>query len=159
MKYAQPMAPASAIQLEDIEYVAALVARGITAQNIARITGFTIAAVREILAAVEAARPQEREAPKEAPSKPARDVIWIHRPRPAQQVLASVAAQHGVTRSELSGASRLARVVCARQHAMWELRQHTDLSLAQIGRLLGNRDHTTIIHGVRRHAERLEGQG
>lgn len=38
---------------------------------------------------------------------------------------------------------------------MWALKQEGRWSLPQIGRLLGNRDHTTIIHGVRQHEKRL----
>jgi chromosomal replication initiation ATPase DnaA len=38
---------------------------------------------------------------------------------------------------------------------MWEIRQRTILSTPQIGRALGNRDHTTVLHGIKRHEKRL----
>jgi len=39
-------------------------------------------------------------------------------------------------------------LVEARQIAMWLAKMHTTLSLPQIGRTLGDRDHTTILHGI-----------
>ena len=50
--------------------------------------------------------------------------------------------------------SRAATIVQKRQRLMFALRWGTKLSLPQIGRLLGGRDHTTILHGVNKHATR-----
>lgn len=44
-----------------------------------------------------------------------------------------------------------------RQEAMFLVREITDLSLPQIGRAFGNRDHTTVIHAIARTTERLRG--
>lgn len=35
----------------------------------------------------------------------------------------------------------------ARQIAMYLLREHTDLSLSEIGSFFGRRDHSTVLHG------------
>ena len=48
----------------------------------------------------------------------------------------------------LTGPTRERTTVHARHVAMYLLRRETDLSLQQIGRMLGNRDHTTVRHGV-----------
>lgn len=71
------------------------------------------------------------------------------------RIICAVAKAHGVSIRELIGPRRNRHLVYARQHAMWELRQHTDLSSVQIGVILGNRDHATILHGIKAHAKRM----
>jgi hypothetical protein len=60
-----------------------------------------------------------------------------------------------MTRSELTSARRNARVVYARQIAMYLAKHHTTKSYPEIGRRLGGRDHTTVIHGQRRIESQL----
>ena len=48
----------------------------------------------------------------------------------------------------IKGPKRNARLVKARQIAMYILKKDLDLSLVEIGNILGGRDHTTIMHGV-----------
>jgi chromosomal replication initiation ATPase DnaA len=67
-----------------------------------------------------------------------------------------IAKQHGITFRQMISPRRDIKLARARQHAMWELDRHTNLSLPQIGKLLGDRDHTTILHGIRAHAKRIE---
>lgn len=62
----------------------------------------------------------------------------------------------GYSVAALTGPSRSAPLAKARQELMWLLRQQERWSLPQIGRFLGGRDHTTIIHGVRQHQRRLD---
>lgn len=57
-----------------------------------------------------------------------------------------------VTKSELIGSSREGHVVHARWSIMLGLRR-AGLSTPEIGRLLGNRDHSTVLHGIRKVAE------
>ena len=45
---------------------------------------------------------------------------------------------------------RTASIVRPRQIAMWLVHKHTALSLPQIGRKFGGRDHTTVLHAVRK---------
>lgn len=66
-----------------------------------------------------------------------------------------IAATYGLSVEELLGPARHKSVSHARQHAMWLMRQQPHLSLPQIGRFLGGRDHTTILHGVRRYEQRM----
>lgn len=53
-----------------------------------------------------------------------------------------------VPRQDLAGPSRAQHLVAARQAVMLALRRRTRLSLCEIGRLLGNRDHSTVASGI-----------
>lgn len=55
----------------------------------------------------------------------------------------------GITPSELKSARRNNRICFARQFCFYWICRRTRLSLPQIGRRFGNRDHTTILHGKR----------
>jgi chromosomal replication initiation ATPase DnaA len=65
---------------------------------------------------------------------------------PAIQVLADVAAAHGLTLQELRAPGRKGGtpLFLARRDAARRLRDERGLSAAQIGRFLGGRDHSTI---------------
>ncbi len=67
-----------------------------------------------------------------------------------------VAAQFVLKGSELKGTSRRQTVVSARGLAIYLARELTSLSLEQIGRFFGGRDHSTVLHAVRTITERLE---
>lgn len=56
---------------------------------------------------------------------------------------------------DLCSHRRTAGVVYWRQIAMYLMREHTLSSLPEIGRFLGGRDHTTILHGCRKIAALL----
>jgi chromosomal replication initiation ATPase DnaA len=76
-------------------------------------------------------------------------------PSRANRIIRAVAAAHGLTFSQMISQRRQRNITRARQHAMWELREHTSLSYPQIARLLGRGDHTTALHGCRAHEARL----
>lgn len=73
----------------------------------------------------------------------------------AGQIMLAVAAAHKVTVAELCGPSRQRRIAWPRQELMWALYDTGRYSMPQIGRFIGGRDHTTALHGIRRHEERL----
>lgn len=77
------------------------------------------------------------------------------RPPTAAQIIAVVAASYGVSLTDMEGPSRREPLVTARQIAMYLCRTLTDLSLPKIGKHLGGRDHSTVLHGVNKIA-RLE---
>jgi chromosomal replication initiator protein len=54
----------------------------------------------------------------------------------------------GVAFEEIESSSRTRTVVRARQIIMCALKQTTTLSLTEIGRVLGDRDHTTVLYGL-----------
>jgi chromosomal replication initiator protein len=67
-----------------------------------------------------------------------------------EEIQQRVAEGYGISRAELVGSSRAATPLRARQVAIFLTRELTDLSLPQIGRLYGGRDHTTILNSLRR---------
>ena len=77
-------------------------------------------------------------------SKSARAPITV------QGILEATAELRDFTIEQLTGGSRRRPLVDARQIAMYVTRNMTDLSYPEIGRAFGNRDHTTVIHAVRK---------
>jgi chromosomal replication initiator protein len=67
-----------------------------------------------------------------------------------EEIQQRVAEGFGISRAELVGSSRAATPLRARQVAILLTRELTDLSLPQIGRLYGGRDHSTILNSLRR---------
>src|SRR4029077_17673464 len=67
-----------------------------------------------------------------------------------EELQQQVAEGFGISRAELIGSSRAATPLRARQVAIYLTREPTDLSLPQIGRLYGGRDHTTVLNSLRR---------
>ena len=61
-----------------------------------------------------------------------------------------VARQYNVSRSDLLSSRRTANVVRPRQIAMYLAKTLTLRSLPEIGRRFGGRDHTTVLHAVRK---------
>lgn len=72
-----------------------------------------------------------------------------------RRICEEVAEKHGLTVVELRSARRSKYVVRARHEAFWRCRQETTASLPQIGRHLGGKDHTTVLHGIRMHEKRM----
>ena len=73
-----------------------------------------------------------------------------------KHIIAVTARYFTVTQAALTGPSRRTSLVQARNIIVHLARQLTDLSYADIGRALGGRDHTTIMHADRRLAEQRE---
>jgi chromosomal replication initiator protein len=78
---------------------------------------------------------------------------------PQTRTLAEIqtAACHhfGLSPEEILSSSRAARVAWPRQVAMYLARELTNESLPAIGRHFGRRDHTTVIHAVRRAEQKI----
>ena len=71
-------------------------------------------------------------------------------PISGETILDAVAAYHHVPSELLAGKSRVRSLVLARYIAMYLIRHHTELSLSEIGALFSGRDHSSVIHGVRK---------
>jgi chromosomal replication initiator protein len=67
----------------------------------------------------------------------------------------AVCEAFAITRDELLSTNRSARLVWPRQIAMYLARENTDLTFPDIGRRFGGRNHTTVMHAVRRTSDRL----
>jgi len=69
-----------------------------------------------------------------------------------ERILAAVAEKFGVKSEALCGQRRTRVVVLPRQVAMYLTRQLTELSLQEIGRMFGNRDHSTVLYACEKIA-------
>jgi chromosomal replication initiator protein len=81
--------------------------------------------------------------------RPATEVPTKHRPT-VLDIQTATATEFRVRVLDILSARRTNDVVLPRQVAMYLCKRHTLRSLPQIGRQFGGRDHTTIIHGVRK---------
>ena len=61
-----------------------------------------------------------------------------------------VCEQYGLSSDELLSSSRAARIAKPRQLAMYLARMHTKASLPAIGEAFGGRNHTTVMHAVKK---------
>jgi hypothetical protein len=81
-----------------------------------------------------------------------------YRTSDSARIFSEVCRACGVTKSEILSPDRFAYIVAARHMLFYRLRIELDLPYPLIGRLT-NRDHTTVLHGVRSYAKRLKRQG
>ena len=65
-----------------------------------------------------------------------------------EYIISMVAEHFDVTVEDLSGNKRNSKIVTPRQIAMYLCREIISTPLKSIGKSLGNRDHTTIMHGI-----------
>jgi chromosomal replication initiator protein len=67
-------------------------------------------------------------------------------------IIAETAAYFGLSVEDVVGSSRSRVLVTARQIAMYLCREMTNpiMSLPQLGRIFGGRDHTTVMHAYRK---------
>ena len=70
-------------------------------------------------------------------------------------IIDKVCEKHGLTYMEITGDQRRKGVVAARHEAMYLLSKQTTLSLKAIGRVMGDKDHTTVLHGIKQHTKKL----
>jgi chromosomal replication initiation ATPase DnaA len=72
----------------------------------------------------------------------------------AQKIIADTAHKHGLTYGDIISKSRRRHFVKARTEAIWALKDWKPcLSLHQLGRLMGGRDHTTMLHALQKRSQ------
>ena len=78
-------------------------------------------------------------------------------PQPATlpSITNAVCKHFNLTRHEIAGRSRTSRLTRPRHIAMYLMREDTNHSLPAIGAELGGRDHTTVLHAIRKIAREL----
>lgn len=76
-------------------------------------------------------------------------------PVDAEAIMTATAGYFGITHDDLTGSSRVATIASARQVAMYLCREMTELSLPKIGAKFGGRDHSTVLHAVRKITEKI----
>ncbi|SIQ92337.1 chromosomal replication initiator protein [Bosea sp. TND4EK4] len=81
-----------------------------------------------------------------------RDLVRTREPRRVkiEDIQKLVATRYNVSRADILSERRTAAVVKPRQIAMYLAKSLTPRSLPEIGRRFGGRDHTTVLHAVRK---------
>jgi chromosomal replication initiator protein len=88
-----------------------------------------------------------------------RDLIRNHEHKRVkiEDIQRSICKRYGVTRSDILSPRRHRSIVWPRQIGMYLAKLLTQRSLPEIGRRFGNRDHTTVLHAIRKIEGELEG--
>lgn len=71
--------------------------------------------------------------------------------RQARKIIDEVADEYGLHIADILGESRTKTRVKARCCTAHRIRTETELSLPEIGEVLGERDHTAVLNLLRRH--------
>jgi chromosomal replication initiator protein len=69
---------------------------------------------------------------------------------PPQMIMEETATYFTLTTGDLVSKSRSRPLTTARHIAMYLMRECTGLSLVKIGEIFGGRDHTTVLHGIKK---------
>ena len=72
------------------------------------------------------------------------------------QIITCTCEFFNVREEELFGKSRKANIVIVRQMSMYLAHKHTKLTTGKIGAYVGNRDHATVLHGIKTIDGRLK---
>lgn len=78
------------------------------------------------------------------------------RPITPQTIIEATARYFNLSPEQLLSSKRLRPLVDARQVAMYICRELTDLSLPAIGEAFGGKDHTTVLHAVRKINDQMK---
>ena len=88
-----------------------------------------------------------------------RDLVHGIEPRriKIEDILRIISRHYGVSKGDILSQRRHRSVVWPRQIGMYLAKQLTSRSLPEIGRRFGNRDHTTVLHAIRKIDGELNG--
>jgi len=87
-----------------------------------------------------------------------KDIIYPNKPKEITPTLIinTVAEHYGVSPDDITSKRRNSEFVLPRQVVMYLCRQLTEVSYINVGKILGKKDHTTIIHGVNKIADDIK---
>jgi len=68
-----------------------------------------------------------------------------------KRIIAECLLKHKIKYTDVASSRRNVKLVTCRQEICYRLKDETQYSLPQIGRLLGGRDHTTVLFAIKRH--------
>ena len=74
----------------------------------------------------------------------------IKKPINLNHILKTVCTYYSVKTADIKGKVRTSELVVPRQVTMFLIKDLTDTTLMSIGEFLGGRDHTTVMHGIRK---------
>lgn len=101
---------------------------------------------------------ENREITVELAEEALKDIISPDQPREItpQLVIDTVAEHFHIQSADIVSNKRNSEIVVPRQIVMYLCRNMIDIPLKSIGTYIGNRDHSTVIHGIRKIEEELE---
>lgn len=87
-----------------------------------------------------------------------KDIIYPNKPKEITPslIINTVAEHYGVSPDDITSKKRNSEFVIPRQIVMYLCRQLTDVSYINVGKILGKKDHTTIIYGVNKIADDIK---
>lgn len=141
-----------------LQYAKTFLDNGMSYQAAAKASGVNELTLREMLvkAPARAVVPNIQQAPdpikRPRVAKSVRAAVVTPHGRIAL-VIARVAAEYGVTADDIMGDVRSRNISWARHAAFYAVKAATGASLLRLGRIF-NRDHSTILHGIRMHKAR-----
>lgn len=137
---------------------------GVPTSAIARMSGCSVENVRQIVGLKGQANPVREAykppapvvevAPAPVAPKPPAKLSKRGMPPKVRRIAAAVARKYGVSIGALIAKYDRKGLADARHEAWYLVRFYTDASLPMVGAWF-DRDHTTIMNGIRRHEERL----
>ncbi|MBQ7360779.1 MAG: chromosomal replication initiator protein DnaA [Lachnospiraceae bacterium] len=115
-------------------------------------------AFNKIIAFIKLNRISNEELTIQVAEEALKDIIYPDKPKEVTpQLIINVVSEHfGVKPEDITSKKRNSEVVIPRQVVMYLCREMTATSLQNIGKILGKKDHTTIIHGVDKIKEEIE---
>ncbi len=72
-----------------------------------------------------------------------------------QLIIDTVCEQYGTKKEDIISKKRNSEIVLPRQIIMYLCREHTDASLEEIGKVLGKKDHTTVMSGINKIKQKI----
>lgn len=142
------------------DYAVALLRRGFDVQNVALICRLPTESVRQLGGTRRRSNEyRSPEAKAALAAQPVLDSEPYGPPMPSRRemmlaTINGVARRYGLETSDLIGPDRARPIAFARHEAMSVVKDRWGLSLPRIGQLFGDRDHTTVLHGIQSHADR-----
>lgn len=73
-----------------------------------------------------------------------------------EYIISVVADYFGITKADICGTKRNSKIVRPRQIAMYLCRDMTSIPLTTIGKIMGNKDHTTVLHGFEKIEKEMQ---
>ncbi|MBP3837620.1 MAG: chromosomal replication initiator protein DnaA [Prevotella sp.] len=84
-----------------------------------------------------------------------RSVKDNNNPLTVDEIVEQVCEHLNVSPTDVSGKSRKKEIVQARQLSMYLAQKHTKMPASRIGKLIGNRDHSTVLHSCTQIEQKL----
>lgn len=128
--------------------------RAITARR--NLVGKVSVSVIQRLAEISCDPPSKRPSEPEPKRFLITSIEEVHHPLHWHLIIDEICKKHKISLPEIRGNQRSREVVAARFEAYYRLSTETKFSLPQIGRLLGGKDHTSVLHGIRKYKLRME---